>query len=64
MAEEDRFTEVKEEGEEGGMPEGVNGAMMKDFAGMTRRLRGEHEGRKGAHWCEFLGFFFFPSFIF
>ena len=50
MAEEDSYTAVEEV-----VPEGVNGAMMRDFMGMMRKLRGEHEGRKEAHWCEFWG---------
>lgn len=45
--EEDGFANVKE------VPEGANEKLMKDFGRMTGELRGEHEGRKGPHWCKF-----------
>jgi len=44
--EEDSFVNVKE------VPEGANEALLRDVAGMTGVLRGEHEGRKGPHWCK------------
>lgn len=32
------------------VPEGANEVFLRDFAKMTGKLRGEHEGRKEAHW--------------
>lgn len=43
--EEDSLANVKE------VPEGFNEKLMRDFGRMTGKLRGDHEGRKGPHWC-------------
>ncbi len=44
--EEDSFANVQE------VPEGANEKLMRDFGRMTGELRGDHEGRKGPHWCK------------
>lgn len=36
----------------GSLPEGTNGELMADFGRMTGTMRGEHAGRREAHWCE------------
>lgn len=43
--EQDSLANVKE------VPEGFNEKLMRDFGSMTGTLRGDHEGRKGPHWC-------------
>ena len=35
------------------IPEGANEALVRDLGPLAGNIRGEHEGRKGPHWCKY-----------